>query len=239
MPSERGATLPTYDFNALMAASEKKSRVRKALKLVLFRAPFDADVADLATGYLDPTDRTKINLELMTIWTPYGILSRDGISGETNVNVEPTEGYNYGEPVREDFTSAERELSFTLIEDFTRIALETQTGMDLSGVVPDEFGGIAFDESSIPAPPFYRILGLSQDFFMGQAAKPIYEVNLWPSTRQKSLPNFSRSQGSEQSTEVTYTVYTDENLGTPRRRWIGGTGYDASSHGFTTAPTAP
>lgn len=224
----------SYSIDALIAATEKKSQVRKAVKHLLFRGAYDVDVPSLAVGFFDPEDRSKIKIDTK-LWEPCGIMTKDGTSRETKVKLEESEGYNYPDPVREDMVSADRSLSFTLAQDFTRIALEAQYGMNLSGLKVNQTKGIAFDEPNLPLTPFYRYLAISQDYFMSDIAKPIFEVTCYLAAKQNELPKIVRKPGSSQETEINCRLYSDEAIGTPVRHWIDGVGFDGEAHGFLPA----
>lgn len=227
-------TVTPQSFNALQNKSEDPRLVRKSLKMLGFWAHIEAPVADLATGYVDPTDRTKLLID-PAIWNPFGIFSADGFERDTKVDQEEAEGFNYADPVRTDIIKAPKTLKITLLQDKTRQSFENQYGIDLSGVVATAGKGFGFDEPSMPVFPYRRLLFVDLDYFNGDVSKPILGIDLYPRAKQSDLPKISKKKKGYPELEVTYEIFTDTQLGTPGRHWADGPGYDMEQQGFRAA----
>lgn len=221
-------------FSALQTQAEDTRQVRKSLKLLGFYADQDATVPDLETGFVDQTDRTKLNIDL-AIWKPFGLLTPDGIERDSKVDQEEAEAYNYADFVRTDILKAPKSLTVTLLQDKTKLALEMQFGMDLSGIVATSGKGLAFDEPSLPMFPYKRLLFIDLDFWSGDPTKPIYGIDLYPRAKQSEIPKISKKKKGYPEQSVTFDIFTDTALGTPGRHWVDGAGYDMAQNGFNTA----
>ena len=218
-------------FQALQSQAEDSRLVRKSLKLLGFYAKNDAPVPDLTTGFVDTADRTKLSIDL-EVWKPFGILTPDGLERDTSVDQEEAEGYNYADFVRTDIIKAPKSVKVTLLQDKTRLSLEKQYGVDLSGVVSTAGKGFAFDEPTLPVFPYQRLLFIDLDYFDGDQSKPIYGIDLYPRAKQSDLPKVNKKKQGYPELELSFDIFTDNALGTPGRHWVDGTGYDMEQQGF-------
>lgn len=216
---------PTFD--ELRKVNDNRNLVRKVQKIVLVLAPLTVDLPSslYVTGSL-------IDLKAGG-WLPVGMLSPDGITYGGEREVETVDAFGYSSAIRSDVARVPRTIAFTPLETGRKHLYELRLGTDLTGVTQSPMTGeIVMDEPDLPVDQEYRLLALGSD---GPAA------NNWILGRGYGRVKLSNSAeevwGSEGavSSQLTFDVFTDDEIGVPVRHYIGGTGALAAKTelGFT------
>lgn len=216
--------MPT--FSTLQAAADERSLVRKVQKLIIALAPTTVDLPESLTG----ADSQPIDLATAG-WLMVGLVSPDGVTMGREIEKEDVDAMGYASPVRSDIIRVPRTVSFTSLEKGRKHMLELEHGTDYSAVTQGVNGEIVLDEPDLPVGREYRMLIIGSD---GPAA------NNWLLGIGYGLVKLSGTgeevwgrEGAVQK-QLTFDVFTDDELGFPVRHYIGGTGAKASTAlGFT------
>ena len=219
--------MPT--FASIQAEADDRSLVRKIQKAVAFIAPLTVDLPAAITG----ADSQPIDLKALG-FLPVGLVTPDGYTFGREVNSETVDALGYASPVRSDITSVPRTVSFTPLEKGRKHMLELTKGTSLSAVTQAVSGEIVIDEPDLPIDSEWRLLIIGSD---GPAA------NNWILGKGYGLVKLA-STGEETwgregavTSQLTFNVFTDDEIGTPVREYYAGTGAKAASTvlGFTQA----
>lgn len=212
-----------------IVAADRRGLVRKIQKALAMLAPTSVDLPASLYG----TDGQLIDLAALG-FLPVGIVTKDGYTFGREVETTEVDGLGYS-VVRTDIDKVTRSVKFTPIETGRKHMYELTLGTDLSGVTMDPATGeVVFDEPDIPVQGEYRLIVLGKD---GPAD------NEWIMGRGYGLVQMSESAesvwGGEDavSQEITLSVMSDEDTGTPVRHYLAGTGplRYAEDIGFTLA----
>lgn len=211
----------------LQAANDKPSLVRKIQRAVAFLAP---RTVELPTALTDET--TGELQELPTGYLAVGIVTPDGYTFGHEINKEDVDALGYASPVRSDVTGVARTVAFTPLEGLRRNLLELKYGLDLSTVTPSAGGEITFDEVDLPINSEWRLVIIGDD---GPAANNWLLGRGYPRVKLSAIGEDTWSKEGAVSSQYTLDVFTDDDLGTPVRHYIAGTGAAASAAdlGFT------
>lgn len=212
----------------LQAANDKPSLVRKIQRAVAFLAPATAEL---------PAALTDASGELAALpseYLPVGIVTADGYTFGNEISKEDVDALGYASPVRSDVTTVARTVSFTALEYGRRHMLELAHGVDLSAVTQSATGEVTFDEMDLPVNAEYRLVVIGDD---GPAAANWLLGRGYPRVKLSALAESTWAKEGPLSQQYTLDVFTDNEIGTPVRHYIAGTGAAAASDdlGFTPA----
>jgi hypothetical protein len=206
--------MPT--FQTVQQDADARNLIRKIQRAVGFIAPTSVE---LPTSLFE-AGGTLIDLKAAG-WLPVGIVTPDGYEFGRDVNKEDVTALGYASPVRSDITEVARTVKMTALETGRKHMLELTYGTDLSAVTQDATTGeIVFEEPDLPVGQEYRMLVLGSD---GPAA------DNWVIGRGYGLVKLSATDSQKWGTgdpvqqAFTFDVFTDEEIGTPVRHYIGGT----------------
>ena len=204
-------------FAELQNQSDQRKLVRKIQKAVALIAPRDVKLPEtLFTGPGQLVDLKAAG------WLPLGIVTPDGYEFEREVETEDIDGLGYASPVRTDITRVPRSITTTLIETGRKHVNELIYGTDLSTVTQDpQTGEVVFDEPDMPANREYRLLLLGQD---GPADEEWVLGKGYGTVSLTAGGGATWGQEGAVGSEVTLKVYSDDEIGTPVRHYLGGTG---------------
>ncbi|HLS00541.1 MAG TPA: hypothetical protein VK054_00945 [Beutenbergiaceae bacterium] len=209
----------------LKAENDNRGLVRKISRAVAFLAPNTVELPESLTG----EDGTLTALP--EDWLPVGIVTPDGYTFGADIDKDEIDALGYASPVRTDIMSVVRSVSFTPLEYGRRHMLELTYGQDLSGVTPTAGGEITFDEVDLPINAEWRLLIIGDD---GPASDNWLLGRGYPRVKlgERSEEQWQKEGAVQQ--EITLDVFTDDDLGTPVRHYIAGTGAvkHAESLGF-------
>jgi len=219
--------MPTFEENR--AALDNRDLVRKVQKLIIVLAPLTVDLPEslYASGSL---------IDLKTGgWLPVGMASPDGITYGAEREVETVDAFGYATSVRSDTVRVPRSITFTPLETGRKHLYELRLGTDLSAVTQNPTTGeIVIDEPELPVDQEYRLLALGSD---GPAADNWILGRGYGRVKLANTAEEVWGGEGALSSELTLNVFTDDEIGTPVRHYLAGTG--AVKHkdelGFTQA----
>lgn len=204
-------------FDELQTQSDERKLVRKIQKAVALIASRSVDLPE--SLYTAPGQLVDLK---SAGWLPLGIVSPDGYEFERDVETEDIDGLGYASPVRTDVTRVPRSVTATLIETGRKHVQELLYGTDLSTVTQDaQTGEVVFDEPDMPASREYRLLLIGKD---GPADEEWVLGKGYGTVSLTSGGGGTWGQEGAVSSEVKLSVYADDELGTPVRHYMGGTG---------------
>lgn len=220
--------MPT--LGELQTSADRRSLIRKALRAVAVLAPLSVELPEKITG----PDSQPIDL-LTAGFLPVGMVSPDGWNFGRETEKDEIEALGYASFVRTDIMSVARSVTVTTLETGRKHMLELQYGVDLSAIEQDSNGEIVFDEPDLPLGAEYRLITLFDDgpvdanWVLGKGFPRVKLGDTGEETYGK--------EGAIQR-ELTFDVFTDDELGTPCRHYFGGTGAEAARDalGFGEAP---
>lgn len=218
--------MPT--FQTIQQESDDRNLIRKIQRAVAFLAPTTVDLPTtlFAGGSL-------VDLKAAG-WLPVGMVTPDGYEFGRDVNKEDISALGYASPVRSDITEVARSVSFTLLEHGRRHILELTYGTDLSAVTQTLANGeVVFDEPDLPTGQEYRLLVIGSD---GPAADNWILGRGYGSVKLASTDSQKWGTGDAVQQALQFDVFTDTEIGTPVRHYMGGTG--AVKHKAVTGFTA-
>jgi len=220
--------MPTFD--TLRQDFDERALIRKIQKALAVIAPPTVDLPDtLFTG-------AGTLLDLKTLgWKPVGIVTPDGYDFGREISKEDVSAFGYAGPARSDTTGVARSVTFTPLEHGRRHMLELTDGLDLSAITQDQTTGeIVYDELDLPIGKEYRLLIIGSD---GPADNNWILGKGYPLVKLASTDNEKWGSSDPVTKPITLDIFNDDELGTPARKYIGGTG--ALKHkealGFTAA----
>lgn len=219
--------MPT--FQTIQAEADNRNLVRKIQKAVAFLAPTSVALPESITG----PDSQPVDLKALG-FLPIGLVSPDGYSFEREIEKEDVDALGYASPVRSDITRVPRTVSFTALEKGKKHMLELIYGTDLTAVEQGVNGEIVVDEPDLPVGTEYRLLVIGSD---GPADKNWLLGKGYGAVKLSATGGETWGQEGAVSTELTFDVFTDDELGVPVRHYFGGTGAKAHADvlGFTQA----
>ena len=212
----------------LQAENDNSALVRKILRAVAFLAPMTVELPDALT------DETGELQPLPVGFLPVGIVTPEGYRFSADMQKEDVDALGYASPVRSDITQVPRQVTFTALEFGRKHMLELKHGVDLSNVEQSAGGEITFDESDLPIGAEYRLVVIGDD---GPASANWILGKGYPRVKLASAGEEAWSKEGALTQEFTLDVFTDQEIGTPVRHYIAGTGAKAAADalGFTQA----
>lgn len=210
----------------LQSENDNRGLVRKVTRAVAFLAPTTVDLPDEITG------EGGTLTALPAGWLPVGMVSPDGYTFGADIDKDEIDALGYASPVRSDIMSVVRSVSFTPLEYGRRHMLELVYGQDLSGATPSAGGEITFDEVDLPMNSEWRLLIIGDD---GPASENWLLGRGYPRVKLAERSEEQWQKEGAISSELTLDVFTDQDLGTPVRHYIAGTGAseNAAALGFS------
>lgn len=199
----------------LQADNDNSKLVRKILRAVAFLAPMTAELPEALT------DASGELQELPAGYLPVGLVTPEGYRFSNEMEKEDVDALGYASPVRSDITRVPRQIVFTALEYGRRHMLELKHGVDLSNVEPTAGGEIVFDEVDLPIGAEYRLVVIGDD---GAASENWILGKGYPRVKLASAGEEAWSKEGALTQEYTLDVFTDQEIGTPVRHYIGGTG---------------
>lgn len=218
--------MPTFD--TIRQDSDNRNLIRKIQKAIGFLAPTSVELPDT----LFSAAGTLVDLKTLG-FLPFGIVTPDGWEFGRDINKEDVSALGYASAVRSDITEVARSVKATLLETGRRHILEATYGTDLSAITQSAATGeIVFDEPDLPVGQEYRLLVLGSD---GPAAANWIVGRGYGSVKLSATDSQKWGSGDAVQQAVTFDVFTDAEIGTPVRHYMGGTGALAhkTALGFT------
>lgn len=202
-------------FDTIRQGADNRKLVRKIQRAVGFLAPQSVDLPEslFATGSL---------VDLKTLgFIPFGLVTPDGYTFSGEREKEDIDALGYSSPVRSDVTRVPRSVSMTLLETGKRAIEELKRGVDLSAVTMSADGEVVYDEPDMPLDKEYRLLIVGAD---GPADEEWIMGKGYGAAKLASLGDETwGAEGAVQS-EITMDIFTDDEIGSPVRHYLGGTG---------------
>lgn len=199
-----------------MTGADSRALIRKIQRAIAMLAPMSVDLPETLYSAGSLVDLKAAG------FLPVGIVSPDGYSFSREVEKEAVDAFGYASPVRSDVTTVPRSVSFTPLEKGRKHMYELTLGADLTGVTQDPATGeIVIDEPDLPINADYRLIIVGEDgpatdnWILG---KGYHRVSL--ATTAEEVWGTSGAVSSQ----LTFDVFTDDEVGTPVRHYIGGTG---------------
>lgn len=207
--------MPTFD--TIRQGADERALIRKIQKAVAFLAPVSVDLPESLF------DVAGALIDLKTAgWLPVGMVTPDGYEFGRDISKEDVTALGYASAVRSDITEVARSVTMTPLETGRKHMLELNYGTDLSAVTQDATSGeIVFDEPDLPVGQEYRLLIVGSD---GPAAENWILGRGYGRVKLASTDSQKWGTGDPVSQPLTFDVFTDSEIGTPVRHYIGGTG---------------
>lgn len=221
--------MPTFD--TIRQDADDRNLIRKIQKAVGFLAPTSVELPDSifsGAGQL---------IDLKTLgFLPLGMVTPDGYEFGRDVSSESVSALGYAGPQRSDVTEVARTITVTGIETGRKHIQELIYGTDLTATTQDAATGeVVFDEPDLPVGKEYRFIVLGSD---GPADNNWILGKGYGLVKLSSTDSQTWGSSDPVSNSMTFDVFTDDEIGTPVRHYMGGTG--ALKHktalGFTAAP---
>lgn len=210
---------------------DERALVRKIQRAVAVLAP---TTVDLPASLFD-VGGSLIDLKVAG-WLPVGIVTPDGFEFGRDINKEDVSALGYASPIRSDTTEVARSVSFTALESGRRHMLELELGTDLSSVTQTLANGeVVIDEPDLPIGREYRLLIIGSD---GPADEQWIFGRGYGLVKLASSDSQMWGQSGPVQHKYTLDVFTDDEVGTPVKHYIGGTGAvkHKAAMDFTQAP---
>lgn len=216
-------------FDTLRQESDNRALVRKIQKALGFLAPTSVELPET----LFDTGGALIDLKALG-YLPIGLVTPDGWEFTRDVSKEDVSAFGYAGPIRSDVTEVARSVTVSALESGTKHLLELTYGTDLSATTQAANGEIVFDEPDLPVGREYRLLVIGSD---GPADNNWIIGRGHGSVKLSSTDSQKWGTGDPVSQSFTFDVFTDEEIGTPVRHYMGGTGAvkQKTALGFTQA----
>ncbi|MBM7795838.1 hypothetical protein [Pseudoglutamicibacter cumminsii] len=219
-------------FDELHTEAHRRSLIRKAVKSVAFIRKKDADNKPIESIF--GSDGSLLDLKSEG-WLPIGLVTDDGYTFGRDTNVDDITSHGFANPTRKDVVSVERSVTTTIQEYGKRHVEELIQGADFSGVKQNaKTGEIVTDEQDLPTPGAYELLVIAMD---GPVDQRWYLGKFFPSVQLSEASEEAWGKEGAIERELTFDVFSDEELGFPVRHFIGGPAASASKDilGYETA----
>ena len=206
--------MPT--FATIQQEADERALVRKIQKAVAFVAPKSVELP----ASLFDVGGALIDLKALG-FLPVGLVTPDGFEFGKDISKSDISALGYASPVRSDVDTVARSITFTALETGKKHMQELSFGTDLTAVTQAVNGEIVIDEPDLPVGQEYRLLVIGSD---GPAAENWILGRGYGSVKLASAD--SQTWGTSDAVQQSYTfdVFTDDEIGTPVRHYIGGTG---------------
>lgn len=204
-------------FATIQQESDNRNLVRKIQRAIAFLAPKSVELPTT----LFTTGGALVDLKAAG-YLPVGLVTPDGYEFGRDVSKSDVSALGYASPVRSDVDSVARSVKFTALETGKRNLLELTYGTDLSAVTQATASGeVVFDEPDLPVGQEYRLLIIGSD---GPAAENWIIGRGYGSVKLASTDSQTWGTSDAVTQAYTFDVFTDEEIGTPVRHYLGGTG---------------
>lgn len=215
---------------SLQTEFDNRKLVRKIKRAVGLLAPTTVELPEALTG----PDSLPIDLKTAG-FLPVGLVTPAGYRFARDIEKEDVDALGYASYIRSDITRVARSITFTALQTGIKHMQELQYGVDLSGITQGVNGEVVFDEPDLPIGEEYRFLVIGDD---GPAAENSILGKGHGSVKLASVGEEAWSKEGALQREITLDVFTDDELGTPVRHYLGGTGAVAHKDvlGYTQAP---
>ena len=215
-------------FATIQAEADERSLVRKIQKAVAFIAPMSVELPEAITG----ADSLPIDLKAAG-FLPVGLVTPDGYNFGREIESEDIDALGYAAPIRSDTTRVPRSVSFTVLEKGRKHMLELVYGTDLTGVTQGVNGELVIDEPDLPVDAEWRLLIVGSD---GPAVNNWILGKGYGAVKLNATGEEVWGREGAVSQQLTFNVFTDDEVGVPVKHYFGGTGAKASTVlGFTKA----
>ena len=207
--------MPT--FATIQQEADNRALVRKVQKAVAFIAPTSVELPES----LFDVGGALVDLKALG-YLPVGLVTPDGYEFGRDVSKSDVSALGYASPIRSDVESVARSVTMTALETGKKHMLELTYGTDLTAVTQAVASGeIVFEEPDLPVGQEYRLLIIGSD---GPAAENWILGRGYGSVKLASTD--SQTWGTSDAVQQAYTfdVFTDAEIGTPVRHYLGGTG---------------
>ena len=207
--------MPTFD--TIRQEADERALIRKIQKAVAFVAPNTVDL---------PTTLFGVGGQLVDLkalgWLPVGMVTPDGYEFGRDINKEDVTALGYASAVRSDITEVARSITMTPLETGRKHMLELTLGTDLTAVTQNPTTGeIVIDEPDLPVGQEYRLLILGSD---GPAAENWILGRGYGAVKLSATDSQKWGTGDPVQQPLTFDVFTDGEIGTPIKHFMGGTG---------------
>lgn len=209
-------------FEELRQGNDNRALVRKVQRAIAVIAP---KTVPLPTSLMEPLGGGLIDLKTLG-WLPLGMVTPDGYTFAGEREQEDVDALGYVSPVRTDTTRMPRSVSMTLLETGRKHVEELKRGVDLSAITQTAITGeIVFDEPELPLDREYRLLIIGAD---GPADEEWIMAKGYGAVKISAAGEETWGQEGAVQSEITLNVFTDDEIGTPVRQYLGGTGAEKS-----------
>lgn len=155
-------------------------------------------------------------------WLPLGMVDPSGYTFGREMEKEDIDALGYASPARSDTTRVPRTVGVTLLESGRRHVESLKKGMDLSTTTMDPVTGeVVYDEPDLPVNQEWRLLVIGQD---GPADEEWVMAKGYGAVKLQNTGEETWGREGAVQSQLTLDVYTDDELGTPVRHYMGGTG---------------
>ena len=207
--------MPT--FQTIQQEADDRNLIRKIQRAVGFLAPTTVDLPSSLFG----VGGALVDLKALG-WLPVGIVTPDGWEFGRDVSKSEVTAFGYASAVRSDTDNVARTVTVTPLEHGRKHMLELTYGTDLSAVTQDATTGeVVFDEPDLPVGQEYRLLIIGSD---GPAADNWILGRGYGSVKLASTDSQKWGSSDPVQQPLTFDVFTDSEIGTPVRHYMGGTG---------------
>ena len=206
--------MPTFD--TIRKNADNRKLVRKIQKAVAFLAP---RTVELPASLYENGELRDLKSEG---FFPLGLVTPDGYTFSGEREKEDIDALGYSSPVRSDTTRIPRTIAMTLLETGKRKIEELKRGMEIAASSMDpETGEVVYDEPDMPVDKEYRLIVLGQD---GPADEEWVMGKGYGTVKLANLGDEVWGQEGAVQSEVTFDITTDDEIGTPVRHYMAGTG---------------
>lgn len=207
--------MPTID--TLRQEADNRSLVRKIRRALALMAPL---TVELPTTLFGP-DGQLLDFKALG-YKPCGLVTPDGYTFGREVSSTGVNALGYSSEIRSDVDTVVRTVGFTGLESGRRHMKELKYGVDLSTVTQDPVTGeIVWDEPELPEFEEFRLLVLGSD---GPATEQWIEGRGFGRVKLASSGDEQWSQENPIQHEYSLGIFTDDEIGSPGRHYLGGTG---------------
>jgi len=206
--------MPT--LGELQTEFDRRGLIRKVQRAVGLLAPMTVELPEALTG----ANGLPIDLKAAG-FLPIGIVTPEGYRFGRDVEKDDIDALGYSSYVRSDITRVARTIAFNALETGRRHLAELQYGVDLSGVEQAANGEVVWDEPDLPMGGEYRFLVVGDD---GPASANWVLGKGFGSVKVAGVGEEAWAKEGALVREITLDVFVDEEMGTPVRHYMGGTG---------------
>lgn len=217
-------------FEEIRQAADNRSLVRKIQKAYAFLLPITVPLPNSLYEGGALIDFGSVDGSISV-----GIVTPDGWTFARDVETEDIDGLGYASPVRTDITRVPRSVTVTAIESGRKAIQEVKYGTVITETQDAETGEIVFDEPDLPASKEYRLIVAGAD---GPADTEWIMGKGFGTVKLTGTGEETWGQEGAVSQELTFSIFTDDETGTPVRHYLAGTGAVKYKDvlGYTQAP---